>query len=143
VNRELYYTALFNLLKSGLPDVKVCERKLVHWSDALVQPAVYLHTSVEHVSRPLGRPPKYTLMPEIYIYAKASDPSVPPIAVLNGFLDEIDNLVFGDDPLQRQTLGGLGGLSHMEYNSTTKTFEDPLGVQVVAVITIKMVIGSF
>jgi hypothetical protein len=142
MNREAIYGALFALLSRAAP-FATAARRLRHWSDvaAAEQPALFLVQKRETAQRRSGQPTRWTLLVDLYVYARAADELSPPAAVLNPLLDAIDAALGPDNAASnRQTLGGL--IEHAAIGGAIETDEGALGGQAVAIVPVEVVVTA-
>lgn len=136
--REAIYSALFNKV-SGAAGFITASRRLQMWTElsANQQPALFQAQKGETVNQQKGKPPKYTLSVEIYIYAKSDDPNVPPSSILNPLIDAVEASITPDPVTGVQNLG-VGGVSHCWIEGKIETDEGVLGDQAIAIIPVSI-----
>lgn len=142
MNRETIYQALFDLVDSTAraAGAVTTSRKLRHWADvpAVEQPAVFQAQRNESSDQARGRPEKWTLNVDLYVYVNTSaDPAAAPTTLLNPIIDALDDAFQSCAPDGPVTLGGL--VSHAWITGPIETSEGLLGDQEVAIIPIEIV----
>jgi hypothetical protein len=134
MNREAIYAALFTLVSSD-PALQTVSRKLLHWSDvpASQRPALFMAQKREAVVQSTGRPGRWLLTVDLYVYVSTKGNDYPG-AVLNPILDLISSKLDNPIPGVPQTLGGLVQWARIE--GAIETDEGTLGDDAVAIIPV-------
>jgi hypothetical protein len=138
ISREPIYAALFAKLQA-IQGVVTCSRILKHWSEVgtAEQPALYLAQKSMTAEVTFGKPTRWTLEAEVYIYVRTDRLTEPPATQMNNLIDAVEAALAPDQSTPNvQTLGGL--VSHCWINGKIETDEGTLGEQAVAVIPINM-----
>ncbi len=141
MNREAIFSALFQLLNEGLPQLNTISRVLLHWDDVSPnqQPALFMTMVSQSVEQTTGFPSKYLLEAKLWIYTHRDTAGVIPSAQINQILDALDAaLKPAASPLNKQTLGGL--VEHCWIDGEIATDEGTLGNQAVATVPIRMLV---
>lgn len=142
MTRETVYAALF-AKASTAAGLQTASRRIKLWSDvpAAKQPALFQVEKHQIVNQQRGRPAKYFLHAELYLYVNAgNNPDAVSSILLNNMLDAIEATLAPDDPMRTVcTLGGT--VSHCWISGTIETDEGALGAQAVAIIPIEIMIG--
>ena len=137
-SRESILEGIFSYLTAG-GAYQNTSRRLVHWTQAAAQPALYLRTIAEHHERQIGagQAQKLTMDLEVWIYAQTGAPDTAPSSVISPLLDALDrSLVPGPLEPGRNTLGGL--VEHVYREGETTITEGELGTQAVAIVPLKV-----
>ena len=139
MNRELVYQTLFATV-SGAAGFATASRRLRHWSDvsAAEQPALFQVQKSESARREAGKPPRWTLAVDLFVYAQAPDDRTPPATVLNPLLDAIEAALAPDPVTSLQTLGGQ--VAHCWIAGKVETDEGVLGGQAVAIVPVEILV---
>lgn len=138
INREPIYAALFSLL-GGSAGYVTKSRRLLHWTDVPPeqQPALFLAQRNELAATERGKPTRWTLNVDVYVYAR-TDGSNPPGPIINPLLDAID-AALAPNVDGVQTLGGL--VHWCRIDGAIETDEGTLGDQAVAIIPISILVS--
>jgi hypothetical protein len=140
VNREVIYTALFNLLQ-GIDGIETFSRILAHWDDvsASQQPALYMTVVSQRAEQVTGLPTKYVLDAKIWLYTHRDSAGEIPSVAINRILDALDAALKPlPGPSFKQTLGGL--VEHCWIDGEIGTDEGTLGAQSVAIVPVRMLV---
>jgi hypothetical protein len=143
-SREAIFQALFDLTASvtwGSPPTgfAYAGRRVKHWDDLPVQPALCQAEQGEDVVEVTGRPSITNLAANWLIYHDVGkDPAATPANESNLILDAVQALFPTGDPDQVQTLGGL--VHHCFISG--HVFKDPgdLDGQALIIVPIKILI---
>ena len=147
MNREAILQPLFTLL-STLPGLVTKSRRPRYWTDvpAEEQPALFMGAGEQHPKNDSsGLPVSWTLNAQLFLYARSTDPAVPPSVVLNGYLDQLEALLAPANPgapwpAGFQSLGGL--VKHVWISGPVVTSGDVLGDQGVAIVPLEILVNA-
>jgi hypothetical protein len=132
--REAIDEAVFAYLTGATSPFLFSSRRLVHWTNQTVQPALFYRGIGEHHERQrgAGQPQIVTLHRQIWLYVNTGAPDSTPSSALNPLLDAIDALL-APNPYEpgRLTLGGL--VQEVWREGETIVTEGELGTQAVAI----------
>ena len=145
--REAIYSALFNQISAAVlaAGAVTTGRRLLLWSDvpASAQPAVFMAQKTEEPYEERGRPTRWHLNVDVYIYTNVGeDPNATPATQLNNMLDAVEGAFPLDPASGFQALGGkvweAGGLAFNICFEPVATDEGTLGSQAVAIMGIRL-----
>ncbi|TWB20669.1 hypothetical protein FBZ89_10668 [Nitrospirillum amazonense] len=137
--REDIHAALFARLTAAAP-FATASRRVRLWNDLspAQQPALFLMSRGEEVTRRDTLPAHRVLRVDILLYAQAPDDETAGAVVLNPLLDAVEAALRPPPGQDKQTLGGLVHDCWIEGQVTTD--EGALGSQAVAIVPLHLLI---
>ena len=140
MNREAVQSALFALLTSSLPDVRIASRRLKPPQEVGAGnfPALFQIYKGETVEWTGMQPLKRLMHLELVLYVHSGDKSFPTSSLLSPLLDALDTAFGAADPAGVQTLGGLA--KRVTINGRIETDEGLLGEYAYAVVPIEILV---
>lgn len=136
--RDAIYAALFAKLTALSASFVTISRRLQHFDDVPsgAQPALFLTVGNHNVDVTTGRPSRWVMGAELYVYARTDGRQVAG-SVLLPLLDVIANTLAPDDLVNyRLTLGGL--VEYCRIEGDVQIFEGDLGDQAIMIIPLSM-----
>lgn len=137
-NFEPYYAALFELLK--FPELNTRSRRLRHWSEVPSgdQPALFMIQTGESSTNERGKPSKWFLGVELYLYVSVEDENVAPSTIMNPILAKIRDRFTPSPGMPSQDLGFPNQVSHCWISESIEIYDGFLGNQAVALIPMEI-----
>jgi hypothetical protein len=140
IAREAIYAALWALAAEAA-NFATASRRLRHWSDVgpAEQPALFISEKGGIAKiKALGAPVVWTLYADLYLYAHAADPYLPPATILNALLDAIEAALAPAPVTGIQDLGLPGMVQHAYISGRIETDEGILGDQAIAIVPVEV-----
>lgn len=145
LDRDAIMAALFDRLKDSLAgSVRTFTRRLEHYHNATLQPALVLLSSRHAANTELGMPPIWRMTAEVWIYSETTDSDGSPETKLNALVGQLEAALERQPEDPRVAWGGdetgttLGGLCSSCVVTSVELEQGAESGQAEAIITLSI-----